>query len=209
MSPDFPITQELVQNNYGLDIDYKAVGRVTEWAKNYPAYWQKITEVAKEFVDGLKHPGMKALKAAKKTVPVLAPGDVIIEEGLRRLAPKIVGGVISTAALGAFISYEMALLFMDVHRGIANINKQAGTDIVLKNKYKALSPTVGKDIDIKELYEQTEFSGMGKSFFDAWEGGYSDTYSIGYALTKEIHNKLFSEVYGRITEDKTMVATGQ
>jgi len=200
--PDILTTRELTKNNYGLGIDYDLVKKVTEWAKNNGRYWEAITGAAKDFVGKGVDIGKKAGTLGAKTgITALAPGDIIIEESLRKLAPKIIGGAISKTALIAYISYEMALLFMDVSEGLVKANEKAG---VGKNKYAGYSFTGGKDIDFEEVgaYEQADFSNYGKNFWTGFsESKISDDYSIGYALTKEIHNYLFKDVYGRIAQD--------
>ena len=195
-------SRELVKNNNGLPIKFELTEKVTEFAKNNRRIWEAITGAAKDFVDKGVDIGKKVgTTGAKIGITALAPGDIIIEEALRKITPRIVGGVISSAALTAYISYEMALLFMDVSEGLVKANEKAG---VGKNKYAGYSFTGGKDIDFEEVgaYEQADFSDYGKNFWSGFsESKISDEYSIGYGLTKEIHNKLFKDVYGRIAQD--------
>ena len=102
----------------------------------------------------------------------LAPGDVIIETGIRKLLPRLGLAAISAPALAAYTAYELGLLAADVGKGLAT----------------------AKNTDDGDSF--------GRNFWEGFqEAGYSDKYSIGYKLTKEIHNSLFEDVYGRIAQD--------
>ena len=127
-----------------------------------------------------RHISGTALDFAKKAGKVgfgtgmtaVAPGDVIIEQGIKRLLPKLGLAFISAPALAAYTAYEMALLAADVGKGLAEA-KNRGDEESFKS-----------------------------AFWDGFtEDAYSDKYSIGYALTKEIHETLFQDVYGRIAQE--------
>jgi len=127
-----------------------------------------------------KHISGTALDFAKKAGKVgfgtgmtaVAPGDVIIEQGIKRLLPKLGLAFISAPALAAYTAYEMALLAADVGKGLSEA-KNRGDEESFKS-----------------------------AFWDGFtEDAYSDKYSIGYALTKEIHETLFQDVYGRIAQE--------
>ena len=127
-----------------------------------------------------KHISGTALDFAKKAGKVgfgtgmtaVAPGDVIIEQGIKRLLPKLGLAFISAPALAAYTAYEMALLAADVGKGL---------------------------LEAKNRGDEESFK---SAFWDGFtEDAYSDKYSIGYALTKEIHETLFQDVYGRIAQE--------
>ena len=127
-----------------------------------------------------RHISGTALDFAKKAGKVgfgtgmtaVAPGDVIIEQGIKRLLPKLGLAFISAPALAAYTAYEMALLAADVGKGLSEA-KNRGDEESFKS-----------------------------AFWDGFtEDAYSDKYSIGYALTKEIHETLFQDVYGRIAQE--------
>jgi hypothetical protein len=127
-----------------------------------------------------RHISGTALNFAKKAGKVgfgtgmtaVAPGDVIIEQGIKRLLPKLGLAFISAPALAAYTAYEMALLAADVGKGLSEA-KNRGDEESFKS-----------------------------AFWDGFtEDAYSDKYSIGYALTKEIHETLFQDVYGRIAQE--------
>ncbi len=130
----------------------------------------------------------------------LAPGDFIIETGIRKLLPKLGLASISIGALAAYTAYELALLAADATKGLADANKAAG---VGQNEYGGFSFTGGKTLEGKDVdYKATDFSSYGKDFWKGFtEDNVSDKYSIGYKLTKEVHNALFEDVYGRMTQD--------
>jgi len=134
------------------------------------------------------------------TISALAPGDVIIERGIKKLLPKLGLAAISTPALAAYTAYELALLAADATKGLADANKAAG---VGQNEYGGFSFTGGKTLEGKDAdYKATDFSSYGKDFWKGFtEDNVSDKYSIGYKLTKEVHNALFEDVYGRIAQD--------
>jgi hypothetical protein len=149
-----------------------------------------------------------ALNFAKKagkfvggtTISALAPGDVIIERGIKKLLPKLGLAAISTPALAAYTAYELALLAADATKGLSEANKAAG---VGQNKYGGFSFTGGKTLEGEDVdYKAPDFSSYGKDFWKGFtEDNVSDKYSIGYKLTKEVHNTLFEDVYGRIAQD--------
>ena len=130
----------------------------------------------------------------------LAPGDFIIETGIRKLLPKLGIASISVGALAAYTAYELALLAADATKGLADANKAAG---VGQNEYGGFSFAGGKSIEGQDVdYKKTDFSSYGKDFWKGFtEDNVSDKYSIGYKLTKEVHNTLFEDVYGRIAQD--------
>jgi hypothetical protein len=134
------------------------------------------------------------------TISALAPGDVIIERGIKKLLPKLGLAAISTPALAAYTAYELALLAADATKGLADANKAAG---VGQNEYGGFSFAGGKSIEGKDIdYKKPDFSSYGKDFWKGFtEDNVSDKYSIGYKLTKEVHNTLFEDVYGRIAQD--------
>ena len=134
------------------------------------------------------------------TISALAPGDVIIERGIKKLLPKLGLAAISTPALAAYTAYELALLAADATKGLAEANKAAG---VGQNQYGGFSFTGGKTLEGKDVdYKAPDFSSYGKDFWKGFtEDNVSDKYSVGYKLTKEVHNALFEDVYGRIAQD--------
>lgn len=128
-----------------------------------------------------KHIASTSLDFAKKagkftfsgTMKALAPGDYIIEAGLRKTLPKLGLAAISGTALAAYTAYELALMAADIGKGLAFAKQQDNEDSFLKNFWEGFSS----------------------------EDSYSDKYSIGYKLTKEIHNTLFDEVYGKMNQN--------
>jgi len=128
-----------------------------------------------------KHIASTSLDFAKKagkftfsgTMKALAPGDYIIEAGLRKTLPKLGLAAISGTALAAYTAYELALMAADIGKGLAFAKQQDNGDSFLKNFWEGFSS----------------------------EDSYSDKYSIGYKLTKEIHNTLFDEVYGKMNQN--------
>ena len=174
------------------------VSNIPETAGTKPEIKQLIAETAEdisEYVDKSKLPDVEnvlkdpkigkaisstAMDFAKKAgkfafggaMTALAPGDVIIETGIRKLLPRLGLAAISSPALAAYTAYELALLAADVGKGLAT----------------------AKNTDDGDSF--------GRNFWEGFqEAGYSDKYSIGYKLTKEIHNSLFEDVYGRIAQD--------
>lgn len=169
-----------INKNIAVPTQINAGERIAEIVKNMDA--DKIEDV----VNIIKQPKIGsaiastainfAKKAAKFTggtvLTALAPGDVAIELGIKRLLPKLGLAAISTPALAAYTVYELGLLAADVGKGLA----------------------LAKNTDDGDSF--------GKNFWEGFqEAGYSDKYSIGYKLTKEIHNTLFEDVYGRIAQD--------
>jgi hypothetical protein len=169
-----------INKDIAVPTQINAGERITEIVKNMDA--DKIEDV----VNIIKQPKIGsaiastaidfAKKAGKFTggtvLTALAPGDVAIELGLKRLLPKLGLAAISTPALAAYTVYELGLLAADVGKGLAS----------------------AKNTDDGDSF--------GRNFWEGFqEAGYSDNYSIGYKLTKEIHNTLFEDVYGRIAQD--------
>jgi hypothetical protein len=169
-----------INKDIAVPTQINAGERITEIVKNMDA--DKIEDV----IDVIKQPKIGsaitstaidfAKKAGKVTggtaLTAFAPGDVAIELGIKRLLPKLGLAAISTPALAAYTVYELALLAADVGKGLAS----------------------AKNTDDGDSF--------GKNFWEGFqEAGYSDKYSIGYKLTKEIHNTLFEDVYGRIAQD--------
>lgn len=169
-----------IDKNVAVPTEVNVGERVEDIVKNMDP------DKVKEVIDFIKKPGIgkgistAALNFAKKAVKftggtaitALAPGDIVIEQGIKRLLPKLGLAAISTPALAAYTVYELALLAADVGKGLAS----------------------AKNTDDGDSF--------GKNFWEGFqEAGYSDKYSIGYKLTKEIHNTLFEDVYGRIAQD--------
>ena len=160
-----------LNNKVAVPNQVKAGDRIAEVVKNMDA--DKLEDV----VNILKTPKLgsaissTAIDYAKKAgkygggaaFTALAPGDVAIELGLKKLLPKLGLAAISGPALALYTAYELALLAADA--GAAYSKKQ-----------------------------------QGEKFWDNF-GEVSDKYSIGYKLTKEVHNTLFEDVYGRIAQD--------
>ena len=208
--PSVATSQALLSMNNKVAVpnQVKAGDRITEVVKNMDA--DKLEDV----VNILKTPKIGsaiastaidfAKKAGKFTggtvLTALAPGDVAIELGLKRLLPKLGLAAISGPALAAYTAYELALLAADATNGLAAANKAAG---VGQNEYGGFSFTGGKTIEGKDVnYKAPDFTNYGKNFWEGFtEDSVSDKYSIGYKLTKEVHNSLFEEVYGRIAQD--------
>lgn len=156
------------------NIDPEKAAEVIELIKN-PKIGSAIASTALDF----------AKKAGKfvggSTITALAPGDVAIELGLKRLLPKLGLAAISTPALAAYTAYELGLLAIDVGRGLGVAAANSG---------------FGKPPS------EVDMSNFGKDFWQGFtENSVSDKYSIGYKLTKGIHNSLFENVYGRIAQD--------
>ena len=197
-----------LNNKVAVPNQVKAGDRIAEVVKNMDA--DKLEDV----VNILKTPKIGsaiastaidfAKKAGKFTggtaLTALAPGDVAIELGIKRLLPKLGLAAISGPALALYTAYELALLAADATNGLAAANKAAG---VGQNEYGGFSFTGGKTIEGKDVnYKAPDFTNYGKNFWEGFtEDSVSDKYSIGYKLTKEIHNSLFEEVYGRIAQD--------
>jgi len=156
------------------NIDPDKAAEVIELIKN-PKIGSAIASTALDF----------AKKAGKfvggTTITALAPGDVAIELGLKRLLPKLGLAAISTPALAAYTAYELGLLAIDVGRGLG---------VAAANSGFGKAPS------------EVDMSSFGKDFWQGFtEDSVSDKYSIGYKLTKGIHNSLFENVYGRIAQD--------
>jgi len=197
-----------INHKIAVPTHVKAGERIEELVKNMDA--DKIEDV----VNVLKTPKIgsaiasTAIDFAKKAgkygggtvLTALAPGDVAIELGLKRLLPKLGLAAISGPALAAYTAYELALLAADATKGLAEANKAAG---VGQNQYGGFSFTGGKTLEGKDVdYKAPDFSSYGKDFWKGFtEDNVSDKYSIGYKLTKEVHNALFEDVYGRIAQD--------
>ena len=180
--PSVATSQALLglNNKVAVPNQVKSGDRIAEVVKNMDA--DKLEDV----VNIIKTPKLGsaisstaidfAKKAGKFTggtaLTAFAPGDVAIELGIKRLLPKLGLAAISGPALALYTAYELALLAADVGKGLAS----------------------AKNTDDGDSF--------GKNFWEGFqEAGYSDKYSIGYKLTKEIHNTLFEDVYGRIAQD--------
>ena len=197
-----------IDKNVAVPTEVNVGERVEDIVKNMDP------EKVKEVIDFIKKPGIgkgiatAALNFAKKAgkftggtaMTALAPGDIAIEQGIKRLLPRLGVAAISAPALAAYTTYELALAAIDVGKGLALANERAGVG----QAYGGYSFTGGKTIEGKDVgpYKKADFSSYGKDFWEGFtEDSISDKYSIGYKLTKEIHNQLFNDVYDTINED--------
>lgn len=197
-----------INKNVAVPTEVNIGERVDDIVKNMDP------EKVKEVIDFIKKPGIgkgiatAAINFAKKAgkftggtaMTALAPGDIAIEQGIKRLLPRLGVAAISAPALAAYTTYELALAAIDVGKGLALANERAGVG----QAYGGYSFTGGKTIEGKDVgpYKKADFSSYGKDFWEGFtEDSISDKYSIGYKLTKEIHNQLFNDVYDTINQD--------
>lgn len=141
-------------------------------------------EVGEALLKSAKEFSNKALKVAGKGVGALDPGDVVIVKSLPKIAAALGIGAISSPALTIYAVYEGALLLADALNGIDNA--------------------------VKSLDDNESIKDFGADFWQGFtEDSFSDKYSLSYNLTKEVHNQLFNDVHGTMTETpKTPVGAG-
>jgi len=166
-------------------VDQEKLAQVMELAAKEPGLSSQIWNQSKKMVGNLF-----------KTTQVLDPGDIIIEQSLMRMLPRLGLGAIAAPVLYAYVAYELTLLALDVGNAWdkAQANQGGPSDQYVP------SFMGGKTIEGEEpKYIDYDWKRMGK---DMWQemGSVSDTWSLSWKISEPIINKAFEEIGEHVVE---------
>ena len=166
-------------------VNPEKLAQVMELAAKEPGLSSQIWNQSKKMVGNLF-----------KTTQVLDPGDIIIEQSLMRMLPRLGLGAIAAPVLYAYVAYELTLLALDVGNAWdkAQANQGGPSDQYVP------SFMGGKTIEGEEpKYIDYDWKRMGK---DMWQemGSVSDTWSLSWKISEPIINKAFEEIGEHVVE---------
>tara|TARA_Y100000004_G_scaffold165386_1_gene196220 strand:+ start:226 stop:2853 length:2628 start_codon:yes stop_codon:yes gene_type:complete len=167
----------------------KFIENIPETAGTAPTINKMIAETPQdiaEYVDKSKLPEVEKVLSNPKIGPAIASTAVDFAKKAGKFA---FGGVMAGFAPGD-IAIETAIRKLLPRLGLVAIS---GPALAAYTAYELglLAADAGAAFAKKE---------QGEKFWDNF-GEISDKYSIGYKLTKEIHNTLFEDVYGKMNQN--------
>ena len=166
-------------------VNPEKLAQVMELAAKEPGLSSQIWNQSKKMVGNLF-----------KTTQVLDPGDIIIEQSLMRMLPRLGLGAVAVPVLYAYVAYELTLLALDVGNAW---NKAQANQGGPSDQYVP-SFMGGKTIEGEEpKYIDYDWKRMGK---DMWQemGSVSDTWSLSWKISEPIINKAFEEIGEHVVE---------
>ena len=149
--------------------------RFTQIVKDAPEIFNTILENSKKVVG-------KAFGIGGRAAQVLDPGDIVIEQGLVRMLPKLGLGAISVPALIAYVAYESTILLADVGRALNKARQKQGLGTVNETG-GAIFGGINNLDDFKQLGKDT-FQEMGEI---------SDTWSLSWKISEPIIESVFKQ----------------
>tara|TARA_R100001443_G_scaffold19621_2_gene31381 strand:+ start:12338 stop:16423 length:4086 start_codon:yes stop_codon:yes gene_type:complete len=166
-------------------VNPEKLAQVMELAAKEPGLSSQIWNQSKKMVGNLF-----------KTTQVLDPGDIVIEQSLMRMLPRLGLGAVAVPVLYAYVAYELTLLALDVGNAW---NKAQANQGGPSDQYVP-SFMGGKTIEGEEpKYIDYDWKRMGK---DMWQemGSVSDTWSLSWKISEPIINKAFEEIGEHVVE---------
>jgi phosphotransferase system HPr-like phosphotransfer protein len=149
--------------------------RFTQVAKDAPEIFNTILENSKKVVG-------KAFGIGGRAAQVLDPGDIVIEQSLVRMLPRLGLGAISVPALIAYVAYESTILLADVGRALNKARQKQGLGTVNETG-GAIFGGINNLDDFKQLGKDT-FQEMGEI---------SDTWSLSWKISEPIIESVFKQ----------------
>lgn len=187
--PDTLVVQVTPKEADKVEDVVKFVSNLPETAGTAPTINKMIAETPQdivEYVDKSKLPDVENVLKNPKIGPAIASTAVDFAKKAGKFA---FGGVMAGFAPGD-IAIETAIRKLLPRLGLVAIS---GPALAAYTAYELglLAADAGAAFAKKE---------QGEKFWDNF-GELSDKYSIGYKLTKEIHNTLFEDVYGKMNQN--------
>lgn len=188
-NPDTLVIQVTPKEADKIEDVVKFVSNLPQEAGTAPTINKMIAETPQdivEYVDKSKLPEVEKVLKNPKIGPAIASTAVDFAKKAGKFA---FGGVMAGFAPGD-IAIETAIRKLLPRLGLVAIS---GPALAAYTAYELglLAADAGAAFAKKE---------QGEKFWDNF-GEISDKYSIGYKLTKEIHNTLFDEVYGKMNQN--------
>jgi len=149
--------------------------RFTQIVKDAPEIFNTILENSKKVVG-------KAFGIGGRAAQVLDPGDIVIEQSLVRMLPRLGLGAISVPALIAYVAYESTILLADVGRALNKARQKQGLGTVNETG-GAIFGGINNLDDFKQLGKDT-FQEMGEI---------SDTWSLSWKISEPIIESVFKQ----------------
>ena len=149
--------------------------RFTQVVKDAPEIFNTILENSKKVVG-------KAFGIGGRAAQVLDPGDIVIEQSLVRMLPRLGLGAISVPALIAYVAYESTILLADVGRALNKARQKQGLGTVNETG-GAIFGGINNLDDFKQLGKDT-FQEMGEI---------SDTWSLSWKISEPIIESVFKQ----------------
>tara|TARA_R100000995_G_scaffold32647_2_gene14682 strand:- start:83 stop:2191 length:2109 start_codon:yes stop_codon:yes gene_type:complete len=145
---------------------------------------REAPEIVSNIFDNTKKVVGKAFGIGGRIAQVADPGDIVIEQSLLRMLPRLGAGAISIPALIAYTGYELTILLADVGQALnkARVNQGLGTVAESGGAIFEGLPPFG-DADWKQLGR------------DTWEemGEISDTWSLSWKISEPIIESVFKQ----------------
>tara|TARA_R100001443_G_scaffold17756_3_gene28298 strand:+ start:10283 stop:12787 length:2505 start_codon:yes stop_codon:yes gene_type:complete len=145
---------------------------------------REAPEIVSNIFDNTKKVVSKAFGIGGRIAQVADPGDIIIEQSLVRMLPRLGAGAIAVPALIAYTAYELTILLADVGQALnkARVNQGLGTVAESGGAIFEGLPPFG-DADWKQLGR------------DTWEemGEISDTWSLSWKISEPIIESVFKQ----------------
>ena len=157
--------------------------------KRFTRVLRQAPEIVKNIFNNTKNVVSKTFGLGGRVAQVADPGDILIEQSLVRMLPRLGLGSISAPALIAYTAYELTILLLDVSQAYEKaIDKQGGQMDLYVPSFMG-----GKTIEGEEAkYIDYDWKQIGK---DTWQemGEISDTWSLSWKISEPIIESVFKQ----------------
>mgnify|MGYP003624880016 FL=1 len=143
--------------------------------------WMELVDEAPEVFEDIYKASKKLVGRGLSALQVFDPGDIVIVESLRRLAPRLGLASIASPLLPAYIAYEVGVLLKDVGQSLNKARVNQGLGTVAEAGGAIFGGT-----------ENADWRKLGKDTFKQF-GQVSDDWSLSWKISEPIINYVFEE----------------
>ncbi len=143
--------------------------------------WMELVDEAPEVFEDIYKASKKLVGKGLSALQVFDPGDIVIVESLRRLAPALGLASIAAPALSAYVAYEVGVLLVDVGQALNKARVNQGLGTVAEAGGAIFGGT-----------ENADWRKLGKDTFKQF-GEVSDDWSLSWKISEPIINYVFKE----------------
>ena len=143
--------------------------------------WMELVDETPEVFEDIYKASKKLVGRGLSALQIFDPGDIVIVESLRRLAPQLGLASITAPALGAYVAYEVGVLLKDVGQALNKARVNQGLGTVAEAGGAIFGGT-----------ENADWRKLGKDTFKQF-GEVSDDWSLSWKISEPIINYVFKE----------------
>ena len=143
--------------------------------------WMELVDETPEVFEDIYKASKKLVGRGLSALQIFDPGDIVIVESLRRLAPQLGLASITAPALGAYVAYEVGVLLKDVGQALNKARVNQGLGTVAEAGGAIFGGT-----------ENADWRKLGKDTFKQF-GEVSDDWSLSWKISEPIINYVFEE----------------